>query len=549
MRYPSKKRTIINIDLSDGSLAPRKVKHLRFSIPVRTVVTDTASVVMFLLISLGMGLSVLPSSCAQAADSPAASSDSSPGPSSTEWQPNYSSAGNRPGAGSRSMGVALREGPMGGMWQRNQLLGDPGGFRSWLGSHGASLTILETAEYLGNTMGGIRKDFDADGLTTVVLQVDTKRAFNLYGGLFNASALQVHGLNLSARNLNSLQTASGIEADDGLRLWELWYQQMFLFNQLDIKIGSQSLDQEFMVSQYAGLFVNTMFGWPMLTSADLLSGGPAYPLASLGVRLRAQPSGEPWAFLIGAYDDNPAGVNPQVSGQDPQQFNANGASFRLQDKPIVIAEVQYSRPAIGQLEYADAEPIHPGTYKLGFWYDFGSFADQQYGTDGLSLADPNSNGTAALIQGNYSLYAVIDQLVWREDAESSRGIGVFFRGMAAPSSQNPIDFSLNAGVTLHAPFFHREYDTCGIGIGIADVSPRARNYDRDNANFNAMPIPIRGSETFVEATYQYQVVPWWVLQPEAQFMWNPGAGASYPSGTTQRVSNELVLGLRTNISL
>ena len=86
----------------------------------------------------------------------------------------------------------------------------------------------------------------------MLLQLDTKRAFGLYGGTFNVSALQFHGRNLSADNLGTLQTASGIEADRATRLWELWYQQKFLDeDRLDMKIGQQSLDQEFMVSQNA----------------------------------------------------------------------------------------------------------------------------------------------------------------------------------------------------------------------------------------------------------------------------------------------------------
>src|SRR6202041_2952921 len=103
--------------------------------------------------------------------------------------------------------------------------------------------------------------------------------------------LQLHGRNLSADNLYSLQTASGIEGDRATRLWELWYQQKFLDqDRLDVKIGQQSLDQEFMTSQNANLFVNTMFGWPMLPSADLPGGGPAYPLSGLGVRVRGKPT-------------------------------------------------------------------------------------------------------------------------------------------------------------------------------------------------------------------------------------------------------------------
>lgn len=465
-------------------------------------------------------------------------------PTATEWQAGSASAGNRPGA----LTNMFREGPTGGLWQRNQLLGDPGGLRSWMGKYGASLTIQETSELLGNTSGGIKTGFAYDGLTTVDLQVDTKRAFNLYGGLFNASALYIHGTNLSAHNLGTLQTASGIEADNTVRLWELWYQQMFDFNQMDIKVGNQSLDQEFMVSQYAGLFVNTMFGWPMVPSADMLGGGPAYPLASPGIRFHAQPSGQPWAFLVGAFDDNPGGINPQ-SAQDPQVLNSHGTNFRVHDPYLFIAEVQFSVPAIGQLEYADRAPILPGTYKLGAWYDTGSFADQRYGTDGLSLANSSSNKTAQLHNHNYSLYAVMDQLLWRENAESAEGVGMFVRAMGAPAEQNPIEFSLNAGLSWHAPFKHREYDVAGLGMGLARVSDRARSLDMDTNAFSGSQNPVRNSETFVELTYQYQVVPWWVLQPDVQYTWSPGGGLVNPNNSSQTIGNELVLGLRTNISL
>ena len=62
-------------------------------------------------------------------------------------------------------------------------------------------------------------------------------------------------------------------------------------DKFDVKIGQQSLDQEFMVSQNASYFINTMFGWPMLPSADLPGGGPAYPLSALGVRGRLHVDG------------------------------------------------------------------------------------------------------------------------------------------------------------------------------------------------------------------------------------------------------------------
>jgi hypothetical protein len=73
------------------------------------------------------------------------------------------------------------------------------------------------------------------------------------------SALQIHGRNLSADDLLGLQTAGGIEADRATRLWALWYQQKFLVDKIDVRLGQMSLDQEFMVSKEAAYFVNTSF--------------------------------------------------------------------------------------------------------------------------------------------------------------------------------------------------------------------------------------------------------------------------------------------------
>ena len=88
-----------------------------------------------------------------------------------------------------------------------------GGLRPLLSKYGISLAATETSEVLGNATGGSRRGADYDGLTQMVLQMDTQRAFGLHGGTFNVSGLQIHGRNLSEDNLGTLQTASGIEAD------------------------------------------------------------------------------------------------------------------------------------------------------------------------------------------------------------------------------------------------------------------------------------------------------------------------------------------------
>src|SRR5580658_8543344 len=267
---------------------------------------------------------------------------------------------------------AVPLGFLNGISRSNYMLGDMWGLRSALSQYGITFALTETSEVLGNPTGGQRQGADYDGLTQMVVQLDTKRAFGWYGGTFNVSALQIHGRDLSTDNLLTLQTASGIEADRSTRLWELWYQQKFLEeDRLDIKVGQQSLDQEFMVSQNALLFVNTMFGWPMVPSADLPGGGPAYPLSDLGVRVRAKPT-DSLTVLAGVFNGSP--VSNGLTG-DPQEEDATGTAFPLNGGALAIAEIQYNYPAVGALVSPDDSDPLARVYKLGFWYDTERFSD------------------------------------------------------------------------------------------------------------------------------------------------------------------------------
>ncbi len=434
-----------------------------------------------------------------------------------------------------------------GIKRRDQLLGDLFGLRPFLSKYGITLAANETSELLGNVSGGYKQGFAYDGLTQVDLQLDTQRAFGLHGGTFNVSALQIHGSNLSANNLGTLQTASGIESDGATRLWELWYDQdLRRDGRLDVKIGQQSLDQEFMVSQNALLFVNTMFGWPMLPSANLPGGGPAYPLSGLGVRLRAQPT-DGLVVLGGVFNGSP--VDAAAMG-DPQRANPSGTSFPLNGGVLAIGEVQYTYPVLGGLVYGDRPEPLARTVKLGFWYNSEPFSDLAIDTTGVPLASPASNGLPRMHQGNYAVYATIDQLLYQKTTDPYRTLSAFGRAMGTPlGASNLIQFSLNAGLTLHEPIPHRRDDTLGIGMGYARVTTGAMAADAAQAAFVNPATPVRSGETYLEATYQYELFPWIQLQPDFQYVFNPGAGILNPNAPTQRVHNEAVIGIRAIIQL
>jgi len=435
------------------------------------------------------------------------------------------------------------QGFLSGLARTNFLLGNMGGLRPYLSQYGISFALQETSEVLGNATGGLRHGAEYDGLTQMLVQLDTNRAFGWYGGTFNASALQIHGRSVSADNLGTLQTASGIEADRATRLWELWYDQKFLQeDRLDVRIGQQSLDQEFIVSQNASYLVNTMFGWPMVPSADLPGGGPAYPLSAPGVRFKVRPI-DPVTFLVGVFNGSPAVNNIG----DPQMVNSSGTSFPTNGGVLLIAELQYSYPSLGSMQYADQNAPLARVYKLGMWYDTEHFGDLRFDNTGLSLANPASSGIPGQHHGDYSIYAVADQLIWVDPNEGDRTISLFARAMGTPEeNRNLVDFSLNFGMTFHEPFLHRDDDTFAVGMGFAKVSSRAAGLDTDTQFYSGTYTPARTNETFVEVTYQYAVAPWLMLQPDFQYVFNPGGGIANNSATAQ-VKDEAVFGLRTNI--
>jgi len=426
-----------------------------------------------------------------------------------------------------------------GINRSSALLGDMWGLRTDLSRHGISLGIMETSEYLGNTSGGTRKGFKYDGLTQILGQLDTQRAFGHYGGLFNISLLNTHGNNLSADNLQSLQTASGIETDNATRLWELWYDQKFLDeDRLDVKVGQQSLDQEFMVSADALYFINTMFGWPMLPSADLPGGGPAYPLSALGARISSRPI-DGVTVLAGVFNGTPL-----KNGVDE-----HGTSFPWSAGRLYIAEMQFSYPALGSMvEPGQTQPLG-WTYRLGAWYNTEDFADMRLDQNGLSLANPASNGIARQYSENYALYAVADKLIWRDEHYPDRTIGIFGRVMGTPlKDRNLIVFSLNTGLVFHSPFLNRSADTFGIGAGYTQVSSQVAQLEADSNAYSGTTNPIQSGEKFIELTYQYQLKPWIQIQPDIQYVINPGAGVANPADPGTQIKNELVIGVRANIS-
>jgi porin len=426
-----------------------------------------------------------------------------------------------------------------GLLQQEKLTGDWGGMRKTLEDAGVDLEVSNTTETLSNPVGGIRKTTIYQGLLATTLNLDLEKLANWPGASFYAEGYQISGRGLSRNAVGNLLAVSTIEALPSTRLLDLWFQQEFLDRKASLRIGQIALDDEFYISQYSANFINSTFGCPDLLSTDLPSGGPCYPFAVPGVRLRAAPTTS-LTLSAAVFNGNPAPPGPG----DPQARNSSGTNFLIgEGGSLVIAEMAcaFDREPISSLQLSNV--------KLGGWYHTADFRDLRRDTLGRSLADPTSNGIAAIHGGNFGLYLVLDKMLWRRPDTATQGLAAFFRVGGAPSNRNLISLEVDAGLTYKGLFPGRELDLLGVAASYGRIGNAARGLDRDEIRFMGTGGTIRDYEAVLEITYEARIAPWWTLQPDFQLIAHPGGHVAPPSAafSARPIPNALVLGLRSSI--
>lgn len=243
------------------------------------------------------------------------------------------------------------------------------------------------------------------------------------------------------------------------------------------------------------------------------------------------------SVLGGIFDGNQAGPGPG----DPQERNRYGVNFRINDPPLVLAQIQYA------WNNQKGDPNPAGQIKFGGWRHFGSFADQRFASNGISLAAPASSGEPLLLAGDVGGWAVFE--LFRVPHSDERGVGVFARLAGSPADRNLIDLYADAGLEFIGLTNARPDDKFGIAAGYAHVSKRAQALDADYRIFVNPDWPMRSFEGLLTAVYQYQIRDGWTVQPNFQYIIHPGGGATMPSGPLpgKALGNASVFGLRTTL--
>jgi porin len=409
--------------------------------------------------------------------------------------------------------------------------GDWGGLRHYLERKGLIFTLAYTNDFLSNVRGGIRAGTVVIGVFQPQLDVDLQKLVGWEGGHFHTHGLITHGPFFSQTYLGNILAVSNLEAGPVARLYSLWYEQSAFDGRFSVRFGLMSADSQFLQSKTAANFINNGISWPTFLAANLPAGGPAYPLAAPGIRARINPTDEV-AFQAAVFSGDPSGGD----GSNQTLPLPTGTVFSFRGGAFFIAEASY---LLNQGK--DAKGL-PGAYRLGAWYHTSSrFGDQRFDNTGLSLANPLSTGVPRDHTGNGGIYGVIDQTLYRVPGTDDQGLSGFL-----PNDRNLISFYADGGLVYKGPIPRRPDDKIGLAAAYARVGNNARGLDADTGLFGNFFYPVRSGETMFELMYQAQLAPWWLLQPEVQYIVRPAGGVLNSDGSLR--PNAWVIAIRSSLN-
>jgi len=388
--------------------------------------------------------------------------------------------------------------------------GGPTGSRKRLSERGITYGLVYTGDVLSNLSGGNKRGTIYQGKLETMLTLDLEKLAGWQGLKLYSNAFQIHNTGRIRRDyVGGMNTIAAIEAAPSTRLSELWLERKFFGGDASFRIGQLAADSEFFFSDISVMFMQT--DWPTIAAVNLWGGGPAYPLSTPGARLKFDVTGD-LSLLLAVFNGDPAGPGTD----DADQRNRYGLNFRVHDPVLIIGEAQFR---------ANQGPEDSGlarTLKLGGWGHLGGYDDQRFADDGSLLADPAGSGIPAKRSGNYGIYGIMDQQIYRpQGGAPDSGISVFSRASLSPSDRNPIALHLDGGIVCAGLIASRPEDRFGINVIYARFSDGVRRFDQDQVNYGGAPGFVRDYEASLELSYVAQIIPGWTVQPDLQYIRHP----------------------------
>jgi porin len=361
-----------------------------------------------------------------------------------------------------------------GFWDRDTMTGEWGGLRTRLRDAGVDFSFLLIVDGVKNFHGGAESGGDEfHAVFDAIATFDFDKLFGWKGGSLVADMQFLRG-DPANDVVGALGGVNALDTAPRTQLAQLYFDQTFADGLFKVRLGKFDANYDFAFPAAAGPFVNSSAA----ASPTLLSM-PTYPNPAFGAAFYFEP--ETWYFRAAVMDGAALeGVNTGHHG--PRTLFGRPADL------YYIAEGGPKWTLGGDL---------PGKFTIGAWYHDGTFSRFDGGSE----------------DGEIGPYLMIEQRLSREnpgEKDDAQGFDAFLRYGHASDAISAVDHHVLVGVTYTGPIDGRDDDVLGAAVSWLHTS------DDPSSGFD------RSAEFAVEAFYKIQICPWCSLQPDLQYVVNPG---------------------------
>lgn len=389
-----------------------------------------------------------------------------------------------------------------GQGPHGHLFGTWRGERTRLEERGVTFDFQYASDSLWNLTSVQKERFASWNRFRGTVDIDFGKLTGWHDLYFHATALWQGGGNLGAY-LGLLTSPSGMSSMNTCRLDSWWVEKRWLNARVTARVG-QFAGQDFYGAQhYAASFIFEPMGYALGNLfTDLESFDPpstpamevrVVPIHNLYVKSMVL------AAVRSPFSQNPTGLVPQFNGV-----------------PMSVSEIGFTpgkdASSVRAFDDVEGRKGYSGLYQFGASYNPGKFTSSTSPT-------PRS--------GNYLLYWMASQALWRADPQGAKGLDGTLAYDWSPANVNRNNTQLTAGLRFNEPLPLPIHNTMSLGYV----------QNRLSQQFDQQGVPPFKPEHAVEFNALLDPLPMLLLQPVIQYYANVSA----------RTGRAVVFGFRTKV--
>jgi len=373
--------------------------------------------------------------------------------------------------------------------------GDWGGTRTSLAQKGIAADITYKFDVVSNVSGGKKEGARALDNLDIIFNFDGEKLTHVKGLSAKIHLLNNFGGHPDADLVGSAQGINNIEVPRSTaKLYQAYIQQNLFDDKLSLLAGLYDLNSEFYVTDSSSLFIHSTFGIGTDVAQTGQNGPSIFPFSSVGGRLRVNPT--PSTYIQAAILD---GIPGDLGDDRGTQID-----FGKHDGWLVIGETGYS--------------TEDTKIASGAWYYTEKF-------DHLTDVDGSGN---PLRKRGHGVYIIAEKQLYSTGKD--KGLAGFARFGFANGEVNQFDYAWSTGLVYTGAFKGRDEGKLGFGI------TGAHNSSEYKSAAITAGSPANNAETTFELTYSDKITPWLWVQPDIQYVINPG--------TDKTLDNAFIIGSR-----